>query len=78
MWTEDDRAWAIALLDLEADTCSCGQSFSEATQPDAEGRYKATPVRCHACATRDSAARKFLEGAPESASDGLRFNITRK
>lgn len=78
MWTDDDRAWAIALLDLEADTCACGQQQSESTKPDAEGRFTVTPIRCHACAARDSAARKFLDGAPESASDGLRFNITRK
>lgn len=78
MWTPDDRAWAIALLDLEADTCACGHRRSETTQPEAEGTFQATPVRCHACAAKERTARKFLEGSNEAASDGLHFHVQKK
>lgn len=78
MWTPADRAWAIALLDLEADTCACGHQRSETTAADAEGAYRVTPVRCHACAAKERAARKFLEGSSEAAGDGLHFHVQKK
>lgn len=50
-WTEQDFAEALALLKLEAETCSgCGEPRSESMHPDAEGGYKVDdPTRCHAC-----------------------------
>lgn len=50
-WNDQDRAWAIALLQVEADTCpGCGQPRSESMHPDAEGGYEVdAPTRCHAC-----------------------------
>ncbi|MFC5744833.1 hypothetical protein [Actinomadura rugatobispora] len=47
----ESRAEAIALLDVEADTCTgCGQPLSETTHPDAFGGYKTEPpVRCNGC-----------------------------
>ena len=58
LWLEDDRAWAMALLEVEADTCSgCGNPLSETTAFifDAKGRkvpahtYAASRFVCAAC-----------------------------
>lgn len=50
-WADDDQAWAIALLEYEADICSgCGQPRSESMSPDNEFRYRSTVLRCHGCA----------------------------
>lgn len=52
LWTAEDRAWAIALLEHEADACSgCGQPRSESMDPENEFRYEPTVLRCHACKT---------------------------
>lgn len=50
-WTESDRAWALALGEVHADTCAgCGQPRSESTHPESEGTYEAVdPTRCHSC-----------------------------
>lgn len=50
LWTAEDRAWAMALLEYEADTCSgCGQPHSESTLIENEFRYESTALVCHAC-----------------------------
>jgi hypothetical protein len=52
-WDDAERAWAIALLEVDADTCpDCGQPRSESTHPDAEGAYDAELVRCHGCTAK--------------------------
>ena len=52
LWTEEDRAWALALLQVEADSCpDCGQPWSEASAVDNEYAYSAELHRCHACST---------------------------
>lgn len=50
-WDEDERAWALALLAVEGDTCpGCHGQMSETTAADAEGKYAASPpTRCHKC-----------------------------
>ena len=50
-WTDAERSWAIALMQVEADSCpGCGEPLSETTQPDAEDGYTVdAPTRCHAC-----------------------------
>lgn len=51
LWTDEDRAWAIALLEYEADLCSgCGQPRSESMAIENEFRYHPTALRCHGCA----------------------------
>lgn len=51
LWTDDDRQWALALLEYEADLCpGCGRSRTETTHPDADGGYEGTAIRCHGCA----------------------------
>jgi hypothetical protein len=50
-WDEHEQAWALALVEDEADTCrGCGQPVSETTHPDAAGGYEVPlPVVCHGC-----------------------------
>lgn len=71
-WTAEDRAWAFADLQLEADTCGgCGQPLSESTDPEREGGYEAPlPTRCHACTTLTAQQDKYTEARP-----GLLFEV---
>lgn len=65
-WTEEDQAWAIALLQLEADTCpGCGQPLSQSTLPAAEGEYEVpAPTRCHCCTTLHVHQERYAEAKP--------------
>lgn len=50
LWTDEDRGWAMALLEYEADICSgCGQPRSQSTLAKNEFRYEAEALRCHGC-----------------------------
>jgi hypothetical protein len=64
-WDEDERAWALALLELEADACpGCHGRMSETTAPEAEGKYVSpAPTRCHMC-TAISAAQSTYHDNP--------------
>lgn len=55
LWLEEDRSWAMALAELEADLCpnGCGQPLSESTAAGMDEAYDAKPIQCHACAARD-------------------------
>lgn len=50
-WGDDERAWVLALLELEAQRCpGCGGHLPDTTSADHEGRYAAgPPLRCHRC-----------------------------
>lgn len=62
LWTDEDRAWALALLAYEADQCpDCGQPRSISHSPEAESKYRAELTRCHACAAAAAAVRQLLE-----------------
>jgi hypothetical protein len=71
-WTDEDRAWAVALMEVHADTCAgCNQSLSESTDPGNEGRYEAPePTRCHACTALHMQQKNYTEAAP-----GLLFEV---
>lgn len=56
-WLQVDTDLALALTDLEAERCDCGHSRLESMDPANEFAYRAEPIRCHACAARDRAAR---------------------
>lgn len=78
LWLDEDRDWALALQELEADTCSgCGQSRSESTLGQNEYGYTVTPERCHSCAAIRRYDRTFLqaEGVPPSFGDGLFLHV---
>lgn len=52
LWLDEDRYWAEALAEVEADTCpECRQPWSETTNPENEFAYRAQVIRCHACTT---------------------------
>jgi hypothetical protein len=57
LWTDDDRSWAVALLEEEAEQCGgCGSPLAETTDPDNQYQYASTIVRCHRCTEQQSAA----------------------
>ena len=62
LWTAEDRAWAIALLEYEADLCSgCGQPRSESTDSKNEFRYSPTVLVCHGCRKVATESEKWAE-----------------
>lgn len=72
-WTQEDRDFALALLAVEADTCSgCGQFRSQTTDPAMQDGYRADPIRCHGCAAVSLAAEPFVK--PRDAA-GLYFSV---
>jgi hypothetical protein len=47
---------------------------------DADDAYRATPMRCHACAAIDKASRSFTRGGEGMAAgdtSGLYFSVSR-
>ncbi|MFB7360495.1 hypothetical protein [Streptomyces gardneri] len=76
LWLPEDRAWALALLQVEADACpDCGQSWGEATDKANEFAYRAELIRCHACTTSASAVRAYQDKG--GASEGLHVHLER-
>ncbi|WP_327337403.1 hypothetical protein OG384_14985 [Streptomyces sp. NBC_01324] len=74
LWIEEDRAWALALAEVEADTCpDCGQPWSEATDPVNEFEYRAELIMCHSCATSAKAVRAHQDG--KGSTDGLHVHL---
>lgn len=65
LWTDEDRAWALALTLEESDVCpGCGQPLAECTDPRNEDKYRAKVWRCHACTAKDAEAEKYREAKP--------------
>ncbi|MBP2583037.1 hypothetical protein J3A78_003515 [Streptomyces sp. PvR006] len=76
LWLDDDRAWALALLDVEANACpDCGQPWHEATDKDNEFAYRAELIRCHACTTSATSVRAYQD--KNGSADGLHVHIER-
>lgn len=60
MWTQRDTDLAVGLLEMERGACDgCGQPRVESMDPAREFDWIASPIRCHACATRERAAKGF-------------------
>jgi hypothetical protein len=67
LWTDDDRAWALALLEVEAEVCrGCGQPLAESTDPALEEAWTAEVIRCHACATGGRKAEAFQKSGGDA------------
>ena len=67
LWTRDDAQAVLEYLREKALLCSgCGLPRDETMDPEAEGHFASRALRCHACAARDRAARKF--GGDQGAS----------
>jgi hypothetical protein len=76
LWLDEDRYWALALAEVEADACpDCGQPWGEATDKEAEFAYKAHLVKCHACGTSAKAVRAHQDGKGDT--DGLHVHVER-
>lgn len=77
LWTDEDRAWAIALLDVEADTCpDCGQPRTEATAATAEFQYDAELLRCHGCVGAAIHVKQHQDGGGDMR--GLQVHVTHR
>lgn len=77
MWLPEDRAWALALLEVEADKCpDCGTPWGEATDPKREFAYDAEVIRCHACTASSMRVKAYQDsgGNPQ----GLHVHITER
>jgi hypothetical protein len=76
LWLDEDRYWALALAEVEADSCpDCHQPWGEATSADNEGAYKAHLVRCHACAMSAKKVRAHQDAKGDV--DGLHVHVER-
>lgn len=76
VWTGEDRAWALALAEVEADSCpECGERWSESTDAANEFTYRAELVMCHACATSAKTVRAHQDS--RGSTDGLHVHIQR-
>lgn len=70
VWLPEDRDWARALLDVEAEACpDCGQPWAESSDPAAAhgARYEAELVRCHACAAGALAVKEHQKTGDSTA-----------
>lgn len=76
LWLDEDRAWALALAEVEADQCpDCGHPWSQTSSPDAEGTYEAQVLRCHACAAGATKLHAFQEAKGDTR--GIHVSITK-
>lgn len=75
-WDETERAWAMLLIDIEADTCSgCNQSLSETLTLEAyEGYESGPPAVCQAC---KALHRRQSEYSEDKDVNALRFSVRR-
>ncbi|MEV8046379.1 hypothetical protein AB0P02_21400 [Streptomyces griseoluteus] len=76
LWLDEDRAWALALLDIEADCCpECKQPWGEVTDPKSEEAYRAELIRCHACTTSARTVRAYQDKGGQT--EGLHVHLDR-
>lgn len=74
LWTDEDRGWAIALLEYEADMCpGCGQPRSQSTLPENESKYESEAVRCHGCKAVAVESERF--SVPNADTRGLLVGV---
>lgn len=67
-WLPDDTEAALTWQAVQDTKCSgCGHDRAESMAAATEDDWVAKPIRCHACATRDRAARAFTEQNGDSA-----------
>lgn len=76
-WDDVERAWAVMLIDVEADSCTgCGQPLSETLHPDAyEGYDAGFPAVCQGC---KALHRRQDDYGDDKDLRSLRFTVTRR
>jgi hypothetical protein len=73
-----DRLWALALLEEEAATHSCGQPISETFDPDNHDAYVAKAVKCGACAALAKEHKAASDPEQAADMDGMFFTVEKK
>jgi hypothetical protein len=77
LWLPEDRAWALALLQVEAEACpDCGQPWAESAAPESEEAYTAAIHRCWACAAGARTVEAHQKGNGSMA--GAHIMITKR
>jgi len=69
-WTDDERAWLLALADYRRllCPCGCGHLAEESLNPANDGRFRVgPPTRCHARTATVQAAKGYEESAAPAA-----------
>jgi hypothetical protein len=76
-WTDEQRGWMLALAEYRATRCpcGCGQDARESLDPETEGKWVVSNVRCEA-RTALSIARKPYEESPQP--EALLFHAERR
>lgn len=75
-WDEEERGWAMTLIDVEADTCDgCGQPLSETLTREAyEGYDSGPPAVCQACKILHRRQGDYVD---DKDAHSLRFTVRR-
>jgi hypothetical protein len=74
-WTQRDTDLAVGLVELERAACDgCGVPRAESMDPQREFEWVAEPIRCHACATRERAAKAKADDRHWDGS-GIRWSV---
>ncbi|MFE6785201.1 hypothetical protein ACFVFF_23380 [Streptomyces sp. NPDC057680] len=77
LWLDEDRAWALALAQVEQDSCpDCRQPWTEASHQDNEFGYEAELIRCHACSTGAKALHTYQESGGNA--QGLHVSVLKR
>ncbi|MFF2522230.1 hypothetical protein [Streptomyces liangshanensis] len=77
LWLNEDREWAMALAEVEADRCpDCKEPWSESSDPANEFAYRADLLRCHTCATAARTAHAHQESGGDTR--GIHVAITKQ
>ena len=75
LWLDEDRAWALALLEAEKNSCpECGQPWDIATDPKNEFAFTAELIRCHPCTTSAQAV-KAHQDRNKGSAEGLHVHL---
>jgi hypothetical protein len=76
LWLDEDRAWALALLEAEANACpDCGQPWDVATDKANEFEFRAHLIRCHACTASAKAVQAYQD--KNGSTHGVHVQIER-
>lgn len=77
LFTEEDTDAVLEWQREQNLKCpGCGLPRDETMQKEHQGHYKASSLRCHACAERDRAAKEFHSQEHDDA--GLFFTVKEK
>lgn len=78
-WTDDDRAWAIALLEEQRERCSgCGQPLAVCMDPRTEYTWSVVRHTCQACLVMEAEQDNDVEAAksrPGARARGRKYTV---